>query len=264
VITIWSEGIAGANMDEAILVELAPMVRAHPWWRARARLTPALLHRLGVRSPARVLDAGCGWGTTLEALERRGYQAAGMDISRRSLERLDSPGRELYLADLTRDLTGNLDGFEAVLALDVIEHIDDDRAAVTRLGRLVRPGGVVILSVPALPQFFGEFDEVQGHRRRYLPETLRAAFSASDLAVERVFWWGQWLVPMLRRQRRLPRGIEGESPAQTYRRYLALPPWPAPLALSLGFALEGNKALAGKLQTGTSLFAIARRSEQSP
>jgi SAM-dependent methyltransferase len=262
VITTWSEGIAGANMDEAILVELANLVRAHPWWRARARLTLALLHRLGIRSPARVLDAGCGWGTTLEALERRGYRVAGMDISRRSLERLDRPGRELYLADLTRDLIGNPDGFEAVLALDVIEHIDDDRAAVTRLGRLVRPGGVVILSVPALPQFFSEFDEVQGHRRRYLPETLRAAFSGSDLAVERLFWWGQWLVPMLRRQRRLPRGITGESPVQTYRRYLALPPWPAPLALSLGFALEGGKALAGKLQTGTSLFAIARRVEQ--
>ena len=68
-ITTWSEGIADANMDEAILVELAHIVRAHPWWRARARLTLTLLHRLGVRSPARVLDAGCGWGTTLEALD---------------------------------------------------------------------------------------------------------------------------------------------------------------------------------------------------
>ena len=128
-------------MDETILVELAHMVRAHPWWRARARLTLALLHRRGVRSRARVLDAGCGWGTTLEALERRGYRAAGMDISRRALERLDRPGRELYVADLTRDVMGHGNGFDAVLALDVIEHIDDDRAAVTRLGRLVRPRG---------------------------------------------------------------------------------------------------------------------------
>jgi 2-polyprenyl-3-methyl-5-hydroxy-6-metoxy-1,4-benzoquinol methylase len=264
VITTWSEGVADAHMDEAILVELAPMVRAHPWWRARARLTLTLLHQLGVRSPARVLDAGCGWGTTLEALERRGYRAAGMDISRRSLEQLDRPGRELYVADLTRDLTGNDSGFDAVLALDVIEHIDDDRAAVTRLGQLVRPGGVVIVSVPALPQFFGEFDEIQGHRRRYLPETLHAACSGTNLAVERVFWWGQWLVPMLRRQRRRPRGVAGESVTQTYRRYLTLPPWPAPLALALGFALEEGKALAGKLQTGTSLFAVARRCEEPP
>ena len=182
-------------MDEAILVELAHMVCAHPWWRARARLTS--LCSIGSASEAR---RGCSTpavdGGRRSGADRRGYRAAGMDISRRSLERLDRPGRELYVADLTRDLIGNGNGFEAVLALDVIEHIDDDRAAVTRLGRLVRPGGVVILSVPALPEFFSEFDEIQGHRRRYLPETLRAAFSGSDLAVERVFWWGQWLVPM--------------------------------------------------------------------
>jgi SAM-dependent methyltransferase len=259
VITTWSEGCADENMAESILVELAGVVRAHPWWRARARLTLALLERLGVRVPARVLDAGCGWGTTLEALERRGYHAAGMDISRRTLEQLDRPGRALYVADLTRELAAGDGGFDAVLALDVIEHIDDDCAALARLGNLARPGGVVIVSVPALPEFFTEFDEIQGHRRRYLPATLRAAFDASGLSVEQVFWWGQWLIPMLRRQRRRRRGVAGEPAAATYRRYLKLPPWPAPLALALGFALEHKKALDGKLQTGTSLFACARR-----
>jgi 2-polyprenyl-3-methyl-5-hydroxy-6-metoxy-1,4-benzoquinol methylase len=261
VITTWSEGCAERNMAESILVDLADLVRAHPWWRARARLTLALLERLGVRAPARVLDAGCGWGTTLEALERCGYQAAGMDISRRTLERLDHdrPGRELYVADLARDLVEGADRFDAVLALDVIEHIDDDRAALAQLGRLARPGGLVIVSVPALPEFFTEFDAIQGHRRRYLPATLQAAFEGSGLSVERMFWWGGWLVPMLRRQRRRPRGAAGESAAETYRRYLRLPPWPAPLALALGFALEHPRALGGKLQTGTSLFACARR-----
>ena len=67
-----------------------------------------------------------------------------------------------------------------MLALDVIEHIDDDRDAVSKLGQLARPGGVVIVSVPALPEFFTEFDEIQGHRRRYLPETLQATFPDSD------------------------------------------------------------------------------------
>jgi 2-polyprenyl-3-methyl-5-hydroxy-6-metoxy-1,4-benzoquinol methylase len=265
VITTWSEGVADENMAESILVELADLVCAHPWWRARARLTLALLERLGIRTPASVLDAGCGWGTTLEALERRGYRAAGMDISRRTLEQLDRPDRALYVADLTRDLAegAGAGGFDAVLALDVIEHIDDDRAAVARLGHLARPGGLVIVSVPALPELFTEFDAIQGHRRRYRPETLRAAFAGCGLNVERVFWWGQWLVPMLRRQRRRPRGVAGESAAETYRRYLTLPPWPAPLALGLGFALEHRRALDGKLRTGTSLFACARRAPEA-
>ena len=115
-----------------------------------------------------------------------------------------------------------------MLALDVIEHIDDDGDAVSKLEQLARPGGVVIVSVPALPEFFTEFDEIQGHRRRYLPETLRAAFQDSGLVVERIFWWGQWLVPMLRRQRNKKKRVEGDSAADTYRRYVTLPPGPFP------------------------------------
>jgi SAM-dependent methyltransferase len=259
VITTWSEGIADDNMAEDILVDLAPLIRRHPWWRARSELTLALLERMGVKSPARVLDVGCGWGTTLDALERRGYQAAGVDISLRTLEKLDRPDRVLYTADLSRDLPPEASGFDAVLALDVIEHIDDDGDAVTKLKQLARPGGVVIVSVPALPEFFTEFDEIQGHRRRYLPESLQAAFQDSGLVVQRIFWWGQWLVPMLRRQRSKTKKKVGDTAADVYRRYLTLPPWPAALVLRLGFALEKGKALDGKLRTGTSLFAVAQR-----
>ena len=141
-IATWSVGRADRHMDEAILVELGDLVRRHPWWQARARLTVALLEQMGVSPPARLLDAGCGWGVTLDALERRGYRPTGLDVSRRILEQLDRPGRELIEADLTRPWpVADQPRFDAVLALDVIEHLDDDRAAVARLGELVRPGG---------------------------------------------------------------------------------------------------------------------------
>jgi 2-polyprenyl-3-methyl-5-hydroxy-6-metoxy-1,4-benzoquinol methylase len=259
VITTWSEGIADQNMAEDILVNLADLIRRHPWWKARTELTLAMLNRLGIRAPARVLDVGCGWGITLDALEQHGYQAAGVDISRRMLEQLDRPDRVLYVADLSQDLPLDAGGFDAVLALDVIEHIDDDLGAVSKLGQLARPGGVVIVSVPALPEFFTEFDEIQGHRRRYLPETLYAAFQDSGLKIDRIFWWGQWLVPMLRRQRNRKKKASGDTAAETYGRYLTLPTWPASLVLRLGFAMEKRKALDDKLRKGTSLFAIARR-----
>ena len=259
-IATWSQGTADEHMDESILTDLSDLIHRHPWWAARSQLTCALLGRLGVNPPASVFDAGCGWGTTLLALEERGYRVTGMDISRGTLERLDRPGRSLVQADLACPVPSGVDGFDAVLALDVIEHIDDDRDAVTKLGQIVRPGGWVVVSVPARPDLWTEFDEIQGHRRRYTPETLRLAFENGPLVLDQVFWWGQWLVKLIRTQRSSPKKTTAQAtPAEIYRRYLKLPPWPGPAILRAGFAFEQNKALAGSLTTGTSLFAVARR-----
>ncbi len=263
-ITRWSHNTsdADANMAESILVDLASTVVRHPWWQARSRLTLGLLDQLGIHPPARIIDVGTGWGTTLAALERSGYAVTGADISRRTLATLDRPNRSLVELDLTSTWSSPADfePFDAALALDVIEHIDDDRTAVVHLAHLVRPGGVVVVSVPALPDLFTEFDQIQGHRRRYLPESLRAAFDGSGLILDRTFWWGAWMVPLLRRSRSgRSRAHPGDTPEQTYARYLKLPPWPGPLIFRVAFAFEQPRALAGTLRTGTSLFAVAHK-----
>ena len=257
----WSEGTALKNMPEDILLDLGAIVRRHPWWQARAWLTIRLLRELAIMPGACVLDAGCGWGVTLEALEMAGYEVAGLDQSRLALEQLDRPGRRLIEADLNHDFPGGARAcqYDAVLALDVIEHLDQDSLAVGRLGTLLRPGGVLILSVPALPDLFSEFDTVQGHRRRYLPGDLGAAFGDSGLQIERIFWWGRWMVPLLLRQRSSSKVRPGEAASEVYRRYLKLPPWPAVWLLRLLFRLEERPALRGRLKTGTSLFAVGRK-----
>jgi SAM-dependent methyltransferase len=255
----WTKGLADEHMSEDMLVYLAPIIRRHPWWKARASLLLELLERGGIAPGARVLDAGCGWGVTLDALERRGYRADGLDISRRSLERLDRSGRELIEADLVAPLPGEIGTYDAVVALDVIEHIDDDRAAVANLCRLTRPGGLAIVSVPALPELYTEFDRVQGHRRRYVPETLSLAFKDSGLALEQMIWWGAWLVPILKRQRARPRGHDGMPAVQVYAQYVQVPRWPLSLALRIGFAVDQYRALNGSTRHGTSLLAVARR-----
>jgi SAM-dependent methyltransferase len=255
----WSAGLANDNMAESILVELGDLIDNHPWWQARSKLTLELLRSLGVQPPARIFDAGCGWGTTLKCLEKIGYRMVGADISRQSLELLEGINRELVEFDLTQRFPSGIEPFDAVLALDVIEHLDDDRQAVAHLGEILKPGGFLIVSVPALPDLFTEFDSIQGHRRRYLPERLRNAFEGTRLEVERLFWWGSWMVPLLRNSRAKPRSRPGESSAEVYRRYLSLPPWPAPWIFRAAFAWEQTRALEGKLKVGTSLFALARR-----
>lgn len=259
-IVCWSEGDADANMDENILVDLGGIIAKHPWWRARGRLIVDLLADLRVGSSAAILEAGCGWGTNLTVLERAGYTVTGLDISRRTLERLDRGDRTLIEADLTKDLPANAPQYDVVLALDVIEHIDDDSGVVRRLAQLVKPGGLAIFSVPALPELYSEFDEVQGHRRRYTPDTLRKAIDDTGLlTVSRIFWWGQWMARLLRRRKSVSHARPGSTSADIYKKYLALPPWPATYLMRAMFAFDHRRALRSRNVTGTSLFAITVR-----
>ena len=113
-------------MDEEILVQLSEIVSHHPWWAARADIVLALLDDLSISPPTSILDAGCGWGTNLRVMEAAGYRVVGLDVSRRALDRLDRPDRQLIEADLSQPLPRDLPRYDCVLALDVIEHIDDD------------------------------------------------------------------------------------------------------------------------------------------
>jgi len=256
-IVTWSKGAADDNMPEDLLLAVFEKVRRHPWWHARARLAVAILQKESVLPPARVLEAGCGWGTNLEALAKAGYRVDGLDISRRALEVIDRPDRRLIEADLTQEVPTLAEPYDALLALDVIEHLDDDRAAVRRLGALVRPGGLVVVSVPALPELFSDYDRIQGHRRRYVPNTLQGAFADSDLKVTKIFWWGAWMVRVLQRMR--SSAADRQSAPKTYSDYLRIPPWPVPWLMRLLYAVEQPRTLQGRLRTGTSLFAISRR-----
>jgi len=259
VIVTWSKGPADDNMPEAIIVETLGKVHRHPWWHARAKLALAVLKNRGITPPASILDVGCGWGVNLQAVEDAGYRASGTDISRQILELIDRPDRRLIEADLNQPPPGGRELHDGLLALDVIEHLDDDRAAVGALAKLLKPGGLAVVSVPALPELFSEFDRIQGHRRRYLPETLRMVFAGSGFESPEIFWWGAWMVPILRRMRE-GRDSKPVVRPKTYADYLQVPRWPLPWLMNLAFAWEQNLALNGRLTTGTSLVALAVRS----
>jgi SAM-dependent methyltransferase len=257
-ISTWSRGAADENMPEQFLLATLDLVRRHPWWQARARLVLSALQKYNITPPASLAEVGCGWGTNLELLEKENYRITGFDISRSILELIDFPERNLVEMDLLQPLPPEHGHFDALLALDVIEHLDDDRSAVCRMAELLRPNGLAIVSVPALPELFSEFDAIQGHRRRYLPETLAAAFAGSGLNVRKIFFWGAWMIPVLRHTRR--RVVGGKSAhTKTYLDYLRLPPWPLPALMRFAYDREKSAALEGSLKSGTSLFAIAVR-----
>ena len=178
-----------------------------------------------------------------------------MDISRRTLERLDRPGRGLIEADLTRPLTGR-----STLRRRPGPRRDRAprrrRAAVAPARGTGPSRGHVVVSVPALPELFTEFDAIQGHRRRYLPRGS-SGLRRTGLELERSSGGavaGADAPTAAGRPARRP-GIAAEG----YRRYLRLPPWPLALVARLAFAVERRPRDPGTPAIGTSLFAVARR-----
>jgi SAM-dependent methyltransferase len=142
-------------------------------------------------NPSRkVLNVGAGQGSFTRLLERHRFEVVSSDVSVPAVDLLRKSARgDVLLADMT-DLPFADDSFDAVVAGEVIEHIEDDRKALTEAARVLRPGGVLALSVPAHPEWFGASDAWAGHVRRYSRTGLEEAITSSGLALERVRPWG--------------------------------------------------------------------------
>ena len=148
--------------------------------------------------------------------------------------------------------------FDLVTAFDVIEHIDDDVAALRALRAATRPGGTVVVTVPALCVLWSEHDVVNRHRRRYTKRQLRSALAAADLGVEHLSYFNTLLFPAvllvrlvgrLLPRRRPPRSdLELEVPGSTINR-----------VLTRVFGAEATVVATVGLPIGVSLVAVARR-----
>jgi ubiquinone/menaquinone biosynthesis C-methylase UbiE len=123
-------------------------------------------------------------------LEDRGFDVVSTDVSAAACDVLARRVRgPVIRADVTA-LPFMDAGFDAVVLGEVIEHVDDDVAALRETRRVLRPGGAVALSVPAHPDWFGPSDEWAGHVRRYTQDALTAACAAAGLDVVRCSGWG--------------------------------------------------------------------------
>lgn len=155
----------------------------------------SLNHFIGSRvAPGRVLDIGCGSGGMTAELLRRGCDVVSQDVSeamvamcRRHLDREGLSSRGVRLGGV-----GEIEetaAFDTVIALDVIEHIEDDRRALEVMRRALKATGRLILSVPALSRLYGPKDEQIGHYRRYDKEPLESLIARSGFTIDRVRYW---------------------------------------------------------------------------
>lgn len=153
---------------------------------------------LALHGVLRVLNAGCGSGELSFLLAEDGRMVHGFDPSKEYVALAASRGhvRGVSFEVNSIEAFASDELFDAVVATDVLEHIQDDQAALAKLARLARPGGLVIVTVPAMPWLFGYHDRMLGHFRRYTKATLRTLIEGAGLRVKKIKYFGFTLIPI--------------------------------------------------------------------
>lgn len=161
-------------------------VDEHHWWyRGRRRIIRSELDRLPLPEGARVLDAGCGSGRTLEELEHYG-EVYGVELDPEAAEVARSRGVGEVEIGRLEDLPWEDARFDLITCLDVIEHTPDDRVTLSELRRVCKPGGWLLVTVPAYQSLWSLHDDANHHYRRYSRPTLRAAAHESGWQLRRM------------------------------------------------------------------------------
>jgi SAM-dependent methyltransferase len=167
-------------MQKSVYAVDAELERSHWWYVGRRKLFARLIGTLGIASDEPVLDIGTSSGTNLRLLRELGFSdVTGLDYSDEAIRFCAEKGLgTVRRGDITQMPFGD-ETFSLVLATDIIEHVDDDLAALREVRRVLRPGRRVLITVPAFPSLWGFQDDVSLHKRRYrmrpLLEQIRAA-----------------------------------------------------------------------------------------
>ncbi len=175
-------------MLEATYAVEAAIEETHWWFVGRRRLFARELEAAGIRLDARILDVGTGAGSNLRMLRDLRFSAVeGLDLSEEAIRWCAGKGLGPVRCGSICDMPFEDGRFDAVLATDIIEHVEDDKRALTELARVIRSGGTALITVPACPALWGLQDEVGLHRRRYRMRPLLELVRASGLSVSRAY-----------------------------------------------------------------------------
>jgi len=247
-------------VDYAEYEKMYHLEQTYWWFQGRKRIVMGLLEPMlaepqGAPRAKRVVDLGCGTGLILDELRRHAHPV-GVDFSPRALEfcrrrDLDSLVRaEVSLLPLRSESA------DIVTALDITEHVEHDDRMIAEIARTLRPGGRVLITVPAHPFLWSEHDETLWHKRRYTRRSLLSLFQGKPLEVERCTYAITFtFLPIV-----LFRLLQKINPIRREPRthLIVLPSWANSLLTKI-LGLEAWLLRRMNLPFGVSLLLVARR-----
>jgi ubiquinone/menaquinone biosynthesis C-methylase UbiE len=241
------------------LLELTARAEAtHFWFHGfRGYVAPALGQIAAGRRQLQILDCGCGTGYNLQNLLQPYGRTFGFDFNPDAVRRARAAGRPLARADIQR-IPFRSNTFDLATSFDVVQSVPDDRAALSEMARVLKPGGSVMLNVTALDLLRGDHSDVWGELRRYTRERAAALVGGAGLEPTRITYLFGSLVPLMlavrqvqamRRRYRAPTGDED----------LAVPSPPVNAALTALVRAEVALARRVTIPFGSSLLIVARK-----
>jgi 2-polyprenyl-3-methyl-5-hydroxy-6-metoxy-1,4-benzoquinol methylase len=240
-------------MDEQLMRAMLDVDEHHWWYRGRRRIIRAELDRLALPTGARVLDAGCGSGRTLQELADYGSEVYGIELDPEAAEVARSRANAEVRIGRLEELPYEDGQFDLVTCLDVVEHTPDDRVALRELRRVCKPGGWLLVTVPAYPALWSLHDEANHHYRRYGRRSLCAAASDAGWRVRRMTSFNSLLLAPAA----VVRVAQRRRPRARYRPEIRLGPAWLNALLERPLRFEARWLARGRtLPAGLSLLAL--------
>jgi SAM-dependent methyltransferase len=228
----------------------------HWWYRGRRTVLDGVIARLGLPQPARILDAGCGSGRNMVELAKLG-SVTGVELSETSVALARERDAGEVIAGSVLEMPFADDSFDLAVSLDVIEHLEDDLAALRELRRTAAPGGVLLVTVPAYQWLWSGHDEINHHHRRYTRRSLQRVAEQAGWSQQRTTYFNSLLLPVAIALRVLDRVNRAKTTETSLD--LWVPPAPVNWLLERPLTLEAAlTARGGRIPAGLSLLAVFR------
>ena len=238
-------------MERIVYQQMAELDDRHWWYRARRRILAELIRReVHPAADARILEIGCGTGHNLAMLSGFGH-VDGLELDDEAAALSEKRLGRVIIRSPLPELDGVSNDYDLIGAFDVIEHIDDDHAALAAIATRLKPGGKFMMTVPAHPWMWTAHDVANHHKRRYSKRALRALVEGSPLRLDKIGYFNSLLFPLAIVERAASK-LRGKDDGN-----VSLPPRPLNNLFEAVFASE--RYLVGRLPLppGLSLFAVA-------
>lgn len=238
-------------MDEAIYHKNAAYEESHWWFKGRRCIIEKVLNNLSFPSKPQILEMGCGTGGNLSLLSQYG-EVYGVELDdfaiNYALKRHIAP---VLTGSLPHDIPYEDGFFDLIVLLDVLEHVEEDGLSLVQLYKKLKPGGYLLITVPAFPALWSAHDDAHHHKRRYTLKTLAPIVREAHYNIIFHSYMNTILFPIIA----VLRVIKGSHGSDD----LFMPPDILNNLLYNIFAIERHLLSLLSLPFGTSLLFLARK-----